>query len=333
MRNWWIRFGCFLTGYNHAIVRQSSEVSAKAVKRYTSAILIVCIIWSFIGYTFTQRYLHGGLTGSIIGSVVLVIIIVQIERQIVLSVNPTKWLYLSRGVIAIMMAIIGTIIIDQIIFKEDIELEKITFIQNRVDKALPPKTKELELQIAKLDTAIVNKEHERLVLMEDIKRNPTTTVYSTSPSPKIVRKTTIDTLTGKPITTENIVPGTVTTRTDIPNPNIEHVKPMEQDIVLLRNQKADKEKILLDIRPRLEKEISSKVGFLDELEVMYQLITHSNVALVVWFIWFLFLFGLEMIVLISKINEKENDYDKTVVHQMTLQNKRLDALARITEKG
>lgn len=331
MRNWWIRFGCFLTGYNYNIVRQSSEVSVKAVKRYTSAILIVCIIWSFIGYTFTQRYLHAGLAGSIIGSVILIIIIVQIEKQIILSINPSKWLYLSRAIIAIMMAIIGTIIIDQIIFKEDIELEKITFIQNRVDKALPPKTKELESQISNLDTAIRKKEAEIDTLTKDIHKNPTITVYSTSPSIRVDKKIVIDSVTQKPITTENTVPVLLTIRNNIANPNIDRVAILQQDINIFRSQKADLVKSLLNIRPQLENEISSKVGFLDELEVMYQLITQSNVALIVWLIWFLFLFGLEMLVLISKINEKENDYDKTVIHQMTLQNKRLDALARVTE--
>jgi hypothetical protein len=37
MNNWWLKFGCFLTGYNYNILDASSEISAKAVKRYTSA--------------------------------------------------------------------------------------------------------------------------------------------------------------------------------------------------------------------------------------------------------------------------------------------------------
>src|SRR5687768_5264852 len=152
MRRWWVKFGCFLTGYNYTIVRNSSEVTAKAVKRYTSAMIIVCIIWSFIGYVFTDRYLHGGRNGSIIGALVMIVIIVQIERQIILSINPSKLLYISRALIATMMAIIGAIIIDQIIFKEDIELEKITSIEERVKKALPPKTEELRAQILTLDS-------------------------------------------------------------------------------------------------------------------------------------------------------------------------------------
>lgn len=331
MRNWWIKFGCFLTGYNYSIVNASSEVAAKAVKRYTSAMVIVCIIWAFIGFVFTDRYLHGGVFGSIAGSVVLMVIIIQIERQIILSINPSKWLYFSRGIIASMMAIIGAIIIDQIIFKEDIELEKITFIEERVKKALPPKTEELRNLIAKLDTAISVKEAERATLINDVEKNPTSKVISTQATSFIDRKTTIDSITGKPTTSEITRPSIIATTSNVPNPKIALIAPLEQTISDLRVQKGQKETELINVRPALEKEIKSKVGFLDELEVMYSLITRSNVAMIVWFIWFFFLFGLELLVLISKINEKENDYEKTVKHHMAMQMRKLEVFSKMID--
>lgn len=331
MKNWWIRFGCFLTGYNYNIVRNSSEVAAKAVKRYTSAMVIVCILWAFIGYVFTDRYLHGGKVGSIAGAILLIIIIVQIERQIILSIDPSKWLYVARGVIAVMMAIIGTIIIDQIIFKEDIELEKITSIEERVKKALPPKTEELKSQIAALDSAIEKKEKERLQLISDVEKNPTSKVFSTQAVIKSEKRTSIDTLTGKPVITEKSSPQSVTTISNVPNPQIALIQPLEKTIADLRIQKSSKDSALLNVRPALEQQISSKVGFLDELEIMFNLLKRSNVALIVWLIWFFFLFGLEMLVLISKINEKENDYEKTVKHHMNLQLRKLDAFAKAAE--
>lgn len=331
MKNWWIKFGCFLTGYNYGIVKNSSEVAAKAVKRYTSAMLIVCIIWAFIGYVFTDRYLHGGQWGSIIGSVLLVIIIIQIERQIILSINPSRWLYFSRGIIAAMMAIIGAIIIDQIIFKEDIELEKITFIEERVKKALPPKTEELRNQIAALDSAISNKEAERLILIDEVAKNPTTIVYSSQPSIKTDKYTSVDSATGKPVIKETSRPVLITSSSNVANPKISLIVPLEETISKMRTLKGEKETALLNIRPELEKLISSKVGFLDELEVMYSLISRSNVAMFVWFIWFFFLLGLEMLVLISKINEKENDYEKTVKHHMNMQMRKLEIFDKMAE--
>jgi hypothetical protein len=333
MKNWWIKFGCFLTGYNYGIVRNSSEVSAKAVKRYTAALLIVCILWCFIGYTFTKRYVHGGPWGSLVGGLVFVVIIIQIERQIILSINPTKWLYVARGVIAMLMAIIGAIIIDQIIFKEDIDLEKITFIEARVKKALVPKTEELRNQIANLDTAIYKKEFERTNLIADVGRSPTTVVYSIQSSTRTEKSTKIDSTTGKPVIIEKSAPVSVTTSSNVANPKISLIPPLDETIKNLRTQKTEKENALLNIRPQLEKEISSKVGFLDELEVMYSLITRSGVALSIWLIWFLFLLGLEMLVLISKINEKEDDYGKTVKHQMDLQMKKLELFAKMAERG
>ncbi|MHB9142466.1 MAG: DUF4407 domain-containing protein, partial [Paludibacter sp.] len=59
MKDIWIKFGCFLTGHNYAIIKNSSEASAKTVKKYLSALLIISTIWGFIGFAFTHRYLHG----------------------------------------------------------------------------------------------------------------------------------------------------------------------------------------------------------------------------------------------------------------------------------
>ena len=61
---------------------------------------------------------------------------------------------------------------------------------------------------------------------------------------------------------------------------------------------------------------------------MYSLITRSNVALAVWLIWFFFLLGLEMLVLIDKVNEKENDHERTVKHHVELQPRKLEVFLR-----
>lgn len=323
MKNWWIKFGCFLIGYNCGIVRNSSEVVAQSVKRYTAALMIVCILWSFIGLSFTSRYLHGGTWGSILGALIFVVIIVQIERQIILSINPSKWLYVFRGLLAAMMAIIGAIIIDQIIFKEDIDLEKITFIEARVKKALPPKTEQINKQIEGLDKDIEKKETERANLISDVSKNPTSLEYETKSNIKTEKIIKINEATGKSETIEVSAPVNVTTSKSVANPKIALISPLEETITTLRKQKSELETALLNIRPNLEKEINSKVGFLDELKVMYSLVNESGIALIVWLIWFCFLLGLEMLVLISKVNEKENDYEKTIKHQMELRMKQL----------
>jgi hypothetical protein len=329
MSNWWIKFGCFLTGYNYRIVKNCSEIAAKAVKRYTSALLIVCLLWSFIGYSFTERYLSGSVPASLGGAILFVIIVIQIERQIILSVNPGKLLYISRGLIALAMAIIGAVIIDQIIFNEDIELEKITFIEARVNRALNAKTHELRSQINNLSAAITDKENERFSHITDIATHPTSLIYSTASTMRTEKTIQTDPASGSPIVSEKSVPVKVVNTSNVPNPKISLIQPLEKTITELRNQKLEKEAALLNVRPQLEKEISSKVGFLDELKVMWTLISKSGVALGIWLLWFMLLFGIEMLVLISKISEKENDYDRIVKHHMALQIKKLDIFAEM----
>lgn len=331
MKNWWIKFGCFLTGYNYGILRNSSEVAAKAVKRYTAALMIVCILWSFIGFSFTNRYLHGGTWGSLFGAIIFVVIIIQIERQIILSINPPKRLYFFRGVIAFMMAIIGAIIIDQIIFKEDIDLRKMESNEAKVETLYKSKTGVLRSQIATLGTYIDTKERERASLINDVSNSPTIKIFETLSRDKTEKIKKKNPTTGNDEESEKTVPINITTSSNVANPKIALIAPLQQTINTLRTQKLEKETALLNIRPQLERQISSKVGFLDELEVMYSLIKSSVVALIVWLIWFIFLFGLEMLVLISKANEKENDYEKTVKHHMDLQMKKLELFAQMAE--
>lgn len=327
MGKYWIKFGCFLTGYNYYIVRSSSEVAAKAVKRYTSAILMVSLLWAFVGYTFTERYLEGSTWACVAGAAIAVFIIVQIERQIILVVQPSFGLMLSRALIAIMMALIGAVIIDQIIFKQDIELEKITFIEERVKKALPPKTAELRAQIAALDTTIASKENERAVLISDVNARPLIKSTTTQTIPVTVRRTEFD-ADGRPVTVDRVERHVTASVSNVPNPNQSLIAPLEASITALRADRLQKETALLNVRPALENEIKSKIGFLDELKVMFNLISGSGVALSVWLLWFFFLVGIESLVLISKVTDKKNDYEETVLHHMNLQLKKLRVLEK-----
>ena len=59
----------------------------------------------------------------------MIIIVIQIERQIILSVGKNVLVPVFRIILGIVMAIIGSVIIDQIIFREDVEKGKISNVQ------------------------------------------------------------------------------------------------------------------------------------------------------------------------------------------------------------
>jgi hypothetical protein len=326
MKNIWIRFGCFLTGYNYNIVINSSEMAAKSVKKFTAAIMIVCILWFFIGFTFAQRYLQLHIAASVVGGLLSIIVIVQIERQIILTIRPSPWLYFARSCLAVMMAILGAVIIDQIIFQKDITLEKVAYISERVDEILPSKTRELKDQIAALDTTINGKEAERQRYIEDITKNPMTLI-ATSSTESIPMQTKLKSTTGEDSIVVRASTIRKTSTIPVPNPKSSLIAPIDSVIADMRRQKADRENDLLNIRKALEIEMRRQIGFLDELKVMYRLLSGSGVALFFWLLWIFFFLFIELLVLAGKIGDKSDDYEKTVLHHMNLQIRRLDALA------
>ncbi|MBL4676903.1 MAG: DUF4407 domain-containing protein [Mucilaginibacter sp.] len=326
MKNWWIKFGCFLTGYNYHILMASSEVAIKSLKKYTSAMLIVCLVWSFIGFVFTERYLKADLMAALLGGAALCFVIIQIERQIILSTGTNKLMYAFRTGIAIVMALIGSIIVDQIIFQKDIELGKIQTLNEKVNRILPDRTAELKNQIRELDHSIEMKDEERKKLVLDVTAHPTIKSVTTQSKNEPVVTSTKDSAQNERQTVK-IVKSTSVSSVSVANPNIVLLNPLNEMIASLRVVKATKESSLIKLRTDVEQEIRDKTGFLDELTVMVGLIKNSGVALFVWLLWLCFLIAIEMFVLVSKSGDTENDYDLTVKHHMDLQKRKLQLMA------
>ncbi len=320
--NLWIRFGCFITGYNYPILSHCSELSKKAVKRYTSAILIILLIWGAVGYQFANRYLKLDSFYSIIVSLIFCVIVIQIERQIILNFNKNKLLYFSRFVIAIAMAIIGAIIIDQIIFKEDVELAKLKSIDIAVDSILPRQTSVVESQIREFDNILAMKEIERANMLADIKNNPFESFTSSVETKRIPG--IISGSDGRD--SAAIIRSKNVSKQAIPNPNIALLPKIDEEINTIRTLKMEKGTYKLKIRDELKAELLNKNGFLDELDLLVSIVFSHAAAFFIWLIWFILLFFIEMLVLISKTTDKGNDYEDTINHHREIQSKMLGKL-------
>jgi hypothetical protein len=325
MRDSWLKLGCFLTGHNYTLIRNSSEASAKSVKKYLSAILIVSILWGFIGYIFSQRYLKTDRIGSAIVALIMVIIVVQIERQIILATGKVWLARTFRLVIAVVMAIIGSVIIDQIIFKEDVEKLKISNIQEEVNKILPSKTAQLDLEIKALDSLISNKESERVRLIEEVTKKP---FIKGSTSQRINHKIQMRRPDGT--LKDTLVAKTDVTLIDITNPKAAYISRVDQQIAELRAQTNEKQNARITIRQDLEKELKAKTGFLDELTLLFSILFSHRIAMFVWICLFIFFLAIELFVLMNKFGDSRTDYDVTIAHQM---NTRVNMLEKLAEKG
>lgn len=310
----WLKFGCFLTGYNYEIIQNSSEASAKFVKKNLAAFIIISILWGFIGYAFAQRYAHLDGLGASIVSLIMIVIVIQVERQITMTIHKNNWGIGFRIVIGIVMAIIGSIILDQIIFKDDIEKKNISLIQADIDSIMPNSSREISLQIRQLDTLIFTKESERKNTIQDITNQPYITSYDQSTT------TSNDTL--KPS-----ISITKTSR-QTQNPKVNLIPAIDEQIKQLRTQSLEKQDKLINLRTELEKEIKAKRGFLDELTVLKKILVEDNSALFVWVLLFIFFLSLELFVLVNKLSDNKLDYDKIISHQVSTKIKMLENLGK-----
>lgn len=317
-RNTWLRIASFIIGYNYRIVANCSELTAKRVKRYMSAMCIVMVIWALVGFAFSDRYLEGELIMNFVASLLMIFLVVQIERQIILSTKANRTAMAFRGVIGVLMAFIGAVIIDQIIFREDVDQKKMELMDAKVRRILPGRAEELRRQIRELDSTILVKEGERKELLTDISNHPTITVFSRS---KVTSGNS-----GLGADDSSRVETVTRSSSQIQNPKMALVQPIDDQVSRLRTQKLSKDSALLALRPAVEDELKEKNGFLDELDVLARILGESYIALGAWIIWFALLIFLELFILMTKINEEENDYDAMLKHQMQIHLKRLALL-------
>ena len=300
--NWWIKLGCKLTGWSSRVLSQCSEASKTQLSKYTSALLILMIVWSITGFCFAQRYIGLPIWGCVLVSLVFVTIVVMIERQILLALHPTKKLATFRLVIAIIMAIVGSSIFDQTMFGKDIdkqmadtiELQTADLTQKRVSNI---DSKLMAFQIEKDSLNKVNSE-----LQADVNAHPWIIQKSvTNSQDRLVVNGKIKVVNNPSVTTNQVA-----------NPKQIVIAANNEKIKQIVLQENDLNKKRLTVEEDTRKECQANVGFLEELEAMVSIVTTRTVAGIFYVIFFLLLMSLELFVVTSKMGDEECDYELAI---------------------
>lgn len=300
--NWWIKFGCKLTGWSSSVLAQCSEASKTQLSKYTSALLILMIVWSITGFCFAQRYIGLPVWGCILVSLVFITIVIMIERQILLALHPTKKLATFRLVIAIIMAIVGSSIFDQTMFGKDIdkqmadtiELQAADLTQKRVSNI---DSKLMAFQIEKDSLNKVNSE-----LQADVNAHPWIIQKSvTNSQDRLVVNGKIKVVNNPSVTTNQVA-----------NPKQIVIVANNEKIKQIVLQENDLNKKKLAVEEDTRKECQANVGFLEELEAMVSIVTTRTVAGIFYVIFFLLLMSLELFVVTSKMGDEECDYELAI---------------------
>lgn len=116
-----LKKACLLTGENYALLASDTPASKKKVVAMALAMMVPTLIWIFNGFMLSYQVVQAGLDWSILTAVICGMIIFMIEKLIIMA-NGNGWLTLFRICIGLIVALLGSIAVDEVVFEDDIDI-------------------------------------------------------------------------------------------------------------------------------------------------------------------------------------------------------------------
>lgn len=301
--NWWIKLGCKLTGWSSEVLSQCSEASRCQLNKYTSALLILILIWGVTGFCFAQRYIGLPVWACGFVSLFFITIVVMIERQIILANSKTMVMLAFRVVIALIMAIVGSTIFDQTMFGKDIDKQMTNTIEAQVADLTNQRVRIINEKLAALHIEIDSIDKLNAILQANINDHPFViqTSVTNSQSKILMPDGTLATVNNPSKTT-----------TQVANPKQSILEANNNTVKGLREQEQSWTQKKQNVEEDVRKECKESVGFLEELEAMWTIITTRPLAGAFYAVFFALLMSLELFVVFSKLFDKECDYETAI---------------------
>lgn len=304
--------GCFLIGWNKNILKDCGEASYRQFRKLLSAICIMMVLWGTIGYCFADRYINiESCLLKICVALAFMFIVLCVERVIILTVGKARMMSFMRVLLALCMAILGSCIFDQIIFRNDIQQ---AIQEHREDIIKVTITKRLSIydsDIQRITHEMDSLSKATIVLGEELQKRPTIQGTNVNTQEQVVG---VDE-NGRPKKVKVQSVNTVT----MANPLAEQLKANNDQIQIYSNQLEQLRQDKKDIAQKTTEEVSQRApGFIEELEATLKVVSQSWISLAFYVILFCFLTFLELFVLTIKMGENKCDYELIVEHQLSL---------------
>jgi hypothetical protein len=109
-----------ITGNNPEVLKKHSPYSRKKIQMLAYLVLLPTIFWFLNGFLITHELMGKSSAISVLAGCVCAFIIFIIDRAIILS-NGGKIIFLFRVLLGIAVAFVGALLVDSILFKDDVD--------------------------------------------------------------------------------------------------------------------------------------------------------------------------------------------------------------------
>ena len=314
--------GCFLIGWDKKILKECGEASYRQYRKLLSAISIMMVLWGTIGYCFADRYINiESCAIKICVSIAFMFIVLCVERVIILTVGKARLMSIMRVLLALCMAVLGSCIFDQIIFRNDIQQAIQEHREDVIGSTITKRLAIYDSDIQRITHDMDSISKATILLNEELQKNPIIKGTNVSVQEQVVG---VD---------EDGMPRKVKVQTvntvSMANPLIEQLKANNDQIQIYSTQleqlRQDKKEVADKVREEMNQRAS---GFIEELEATLKVVSQSKVSLAFYIILFCFLTFLELFVLTIKMGENKCDYELIVENQLCLKKNLMEQTAQ-----
>ena len=303
MKNW----AYFLLGEDRKNLEGHGPESTKKIKILALVVLLPALIWLVLGYSFGSNFLHLGLMSSIICGSVAAVIILIVDRIVIMASTSSRLVKASRILLALMVAIIGAIIVDHIVFEEDIrmtmeeiKMEKVDSRMKKIDGSYLLQLDAYESRIEQLSEIAIERQNDYLKEADGSGGTGTRGVREVALAKYDVWK-------------------------DVQS-EVEGVQAERKG--LLETIKAEKLEAT-----RNEDLIFSHSALLTQIKAMFIFLKSNPIALVLWIPISLIMFLLEILPLILKAGMEETAYEQELKYLEEMKKRRLELMRKELEEG
>ena len=310
LKSIWTKLKCLLIGFDYDLISDSSIKSKKLLTQYFSAILILIIVWFFVGFQLIREYVNGddlwlslgtGFTGTII--------VIMVERQIILSQSVNFFQKLVRIFLGFVMAFIGATVIDAALFRNDIEIKKKIYNKEKINKRVQIRINELEKQYT-------SKEDEKTKVLLNLEKITSkiakkgskiktfTSSYKSYPKKDSIGNQMFD-LLGKPITYRVYDRQTIL----VDNPEMLTADRLRSELNRINQLLETNSQKKFDLRELVIKEVNSEKGIIEDLVILKELLMEDIVGIIFYLAFFSFFLMIEMLVILSKLSASKQTFD------------------------
>lgn len=115
-----LKFYSILIGEDPAYTANFHPSSKRKIAKYAACLMIPVIIWFINGFLLVSHVLEGGIMSALLTATVIALLIYFVEKVVIMAKGNKKLGYF-RLMIGFFIALLGSVIMDEVVFKNDID--------------------------------------------------------------------------------------------------------------------------------------------------------------------------------------------------------------------